>query len=151
MPVEIREILFLLPEFQKELAAFDDERVARLLSAKRIEPKNIEQCQLIDVVHTRRLDDMAWERKQGFLLALGMERAPAERGLMILTGKRGFWGAKQTGFFLPDRIAQDVLIAACRRNGIGLPRRGRKETFARDLMVGLRINLNDTGMELALA
>lgn len=146
MPFEIREIMFLLPEFHKALLTFS--RASAL-------PEGLEapDARLIDAMHThdlvmagaldreQRREGVPQSRRQTLENALRTYNGPPGKALLLTLGQGA--GAR-TGILLDEDFVQDALVEACRNEHIMLPRAPRKEVVTRDGMVGLRIHMSDT-------
>ncbi len=140
MPIERRDILFYLNEFWPHFLL-----------------KGLDRCDLdgkisddlpVDLTHTRNLQKMSQDRRDRFKELLGHD-AVTRPGLLVTTIKRGFVGKeKPFGFLIPENIAYDVLTDLCMREEIRLPKNAKKEVIADNLMIGLRITMDQSGLEL---
>lgn len=150
MPFEIREIMFLLPEFQKVL----------LTSSNHPDlPAGLENAdaRLVDVMHT---DDMAMAladsggpypyeagqtRRQALQKALDVYSGPPGKAILVIlrNGEHAQSPHGRSGVLLDEELVLDVLVEACSKEKIMLPRCARKEVVTRDKMIGLRIHMRD--------
>lgn len=140
MPLERREILFYLNEAIPILDA------GRSAEAGNI-PPFLDDGNLIEVAHTRDLSVGFHDRRQRLESLLG--HRPQCSGLVFRGLRRSIVGAgREFAFLVPDNVMITLLISACSQRKIRLPRDGTKDVIAPDLMMGLRITIQDDALSL---
>lgn len=140
MPVERRDILFYLNEVvpMLQMAAGDVSEYV---------PRSLEGTNLLEVAHTYDLSSGFHDRRERFTALLKIPTSP--QGVVFRGVRYSIASEKDFAFFIPEDVMKEVIIAACLREGIRLPRHGHKNVIAENLMVGLRITLNEMTLEIA--
>ncbi|WP_412033197.1 hypothetical protein ACLIR7_08910 [Nitratireductor aquimarinus] len=139
MPVEHRDILFFLNEVAPMLESGRDLAAGYL-------PDWLHDASLVEVAHTRDLSGGFHDRRARFEGLLKPIRQP---GLVFRALRRGiFGGNRDSAFFVPEAAMLAILMRGCADRKIRLPRNGDKKVIAPDLLVGIRIVLDDETLTL---
>lgn len=139
MPVERRDILFFLNEVRPMLDYSRD-------TARTHIPTWLDNASLIEVAHTRDLEGGFHDRRARFD---GLIKRPHESGILFRALRQNIIGAKRdAAFFVPDNAMLAILMRGCHERKIRIPRNGAKKVIAPDLMVGIRIVMEDEKLTL---
>ncbi len=138
MAFEKREILFTLPEIRDALLMMDLD-----IGAADITP----DMRIVEALHTR--DNHLHFHIIRERYAHIYKDHIGQIGVMFrATGALRRDPAKIYEFFIPEDIMPKVILRACRKSGIMLPRSPEKRVIAKDLLIGFQFEMGHTALVL---